>query len=128
MLRMLAQRVGAGGKKVTYMEGHDVYETANTIFGYNGWASNIIDVTVDYCEQDKGSWSIGVTAIVRITVLSRHEEGGSSPYHEDLGFSTLQGKNKGEVMGRAKKAAVTDAKKRALRCFTADSRGLFHQQ
>ena len=90
----LAQRSGAGGQKVTYMEGAAVIETANEIFGFRGWSSNVIDVSVDFSDQDaKGQWSIGVTAIVRVTV------GDGVAYHEDLGFSEGNGRSRGDVFG-----------------------------
>ena len=43
---MLSSRVGPGGQKLTYVANHDVFEMANTIFGFSGWSSNIIDVTI----------------------------------------------------------------------------------
>ena len=64
--------------------------------------SNLVDVTVDYCEEDtaKRMWSVGVTSIVRITV-------NGESFHEDIGYSSLKAKEKGECLGRAKKAAVS---------------------
>ena len=37
--------------------------------------------------------------------------------HEDIGYGTSKDNDQGQAIERAKKAAVTDARKRALRCF-----------
>ena len=36
---MLSRRRGPGGSQVTYMEAQDVFESANQIFGFDGWGS-----------------------------------------------------------------------------------------
>ncbi|KAJ1457956.1 Rad52/22 family double-strand break repair protein-domain-containing protein [Pelagophyceae sp. CCMP2097] len=108
----LATRKGPGGQKLTYVEGHVVLESMNRIFGHKGWSSQIVDLTVDYAEEDsKKKWTMGVTAMVRITL----SDGGS--FHEDVGFGSSQGPDRGLCIANAKKSAVTDATKRAMRCF-----------
>ena len=64
---------------------------ANEIFGYNGWNSNIVDITIDYCDVDdqNGKTSCGVSAIVRVTL-------SDGTYHEDIGYGQMDnGKTKG---------------------------------
>lgn len=44
----LQQRTGPGGKKLTYIGGTTVINIANNIFGFNGWSTDIKDVTIDF--------------------------------------------------------------------------------
>ncbi|CAM9816865.1 unnamed protein product, partial [Ectocarpus fasciculatus] len=105
-------RPGGGGKKVPYLAGHTVIENANKVFGFAGWDSSILHLSLDYKSEDGRFWMAGATAIVRIALAN-----GCG--HEDVGNSHMKDRDKGEVLSRVKKAAVTDAKKRALRLFGA---------
>ncbi|CAN0226557.1 unnamed protein product, partial [Laminaria digitata] len=60
--------------------------------------------------EDGRFWTAAATAIVRVALSN-----GSG--HEDVGNAHLKDRDKGEVLERVKKAAVTDATKRALRLF-----------
>ncbi len=92
----------------------------------------------DYNRQEQGKWVVGCSAIVRVQVKN-----GAA--HEDVGYGSSKDADQGEwskpwqrlnsrqggmvyppflflilqgeALERAKKAAVTDARKRALRCF-----------
>lgn len=45
----ISQRPGpGGGPKLTYAEGWKVINLANEVFGFNGWASSIVNLSVDY--------------------------------------------------------------------------------
>lgn len=45
----VSTRVGpAGGGKLTYIEGWKAINLANEVFGFDGWASSITSLTVDY--------------------------------------------------------------------------------
>lgn len=111
--KKLSTRAGPGGSRVTYMEASDVFERANEIFGYNGWGCRLSSLSVDHCERDeKGYWQVEVTAVTRVWTA-----GGASMGHEDVGHHSMKGRDRGEIIGNAKKAAVTDAKKRTLRLF-----------
>lgn len=35
-------------KKVSYLAGHTVFENANKVFGFAGWDSSILHLSVDY--------------------------------------------------------------------------------
>jgi len=87
---------------------------ANDIFGFDGWKSQIINSEIDFArEKQKNSdrWFVGVSVIVRVELKN-----GS--YHEDLGFGeAINIKGRGAALQKAKKEAVTDATKRALRVF-----------
>ncbi|CAM9213127.1 unnamed protein product [Choristocarpus tenellus] len=108
----IATRPGGGGKKVHYLAAGTVIENANKIFGFNGWESSILHLSTDYLEKtpDGKFFVAAVTCIVKVAV----KDGAG---HEDVGHAHLKDKDKGEALERAKKAAVTDATKRALRLF-----------
>lgn len=44
----ISDRPAAGGGKVQYLEAWKVINLANDIFGFNGWSSNIKNISVDY--------------------------------------------------------------------------------
>ncbi|KIJ43895.1 hypothetical protein M422DRAFT_60283 [Sphaerobolus stellatus SS14] len=110
----ISQRPGpGGGMKLTYAEGWKIINLANEIFGYNGWSSSLVNLTMDFCDchEESKRYSVGVTAIVRVTLRD-----GS--FHEDIGYGILENsKSKGMAIDKCKKEAVTDGLKRALRNF-----------
>lgn len=109
----ISQRQGPrGGPKLTYAEGWKIINLANEVFGFNGWSSNLINVTTDFVDRNEsGRYSVGVTAVVRVTL----KEG---VYHEDIGYGTAENSpSKGQALDKCKKEAVTDGLKRALRNF-----------
>eukprot|EP00727_Mastigamoeba_balamuthi_P009887 m51a1_g5520 putative dna repair and recombination protein (213) ;mRNA; f:417297-418452 len=106
----LSTRVGAGRARFTYVESWKAIEIANGIFGFDGWSCSIVDITPDYVEESPGRVRCGVSAIVRVMLKN-------GTYHEDVGFGMSENKCKGSAIENAKKEAVSDARKRALRCF-----------
>lgn len=69
-----------------------------------------MQITVEVCEQQGEHWVYGVFAIVRVQLKS-----GAA--HDDVGCGSGRDKDRMKAMEAAKKGAVTDARKRALRCF-----------
>lgn len=113
----ISVRPGAGGTKFVYVESWKVIELANSIFGYNGWSSSIVDVTPDFIDTLPGKkFRVGITAVVRVTVRAGSTS-TETAFHEDVGYGIAENKNKGIAIENAKKEAVSDARKRALRCF-----------
>lgn len=124
----VSQRAGPGGQKLSYAEGWKVINLANEVFGFNGWSSSIVSLTVDFMDEKNGKFDLGVTAIVRVTLRD-------GTYHEDTGYGHMENaKQKGPALEKvrfnrprlttanillyqAKKEAVTDGTKRALRNF-----------
>ena len=47
----LSSRQGAGGAKMTYIEGWRCIALANEVFGFNGWSSEIKELTLDFVCQ-----------------------------------------------------------------------------
>ncbi|CAB4256327.1 similar to Saccharomyces cerevisiae YML032C RAD52 Protein that stimulates strand exchange by facilitating Rad51p binding to single-stranded DNA [Maudiozyma barnettii] len=107
----VSKRIGFGKNKVAYVEGWKVINLANQIFGYNGWSTDVKSVTVDFLDERQGKYSIGCSAIIRVSLAN-----GS--YREDVGYGTSENeRRKGVAFENAKKTAVTDALKRAMRCY-----------
>jgi DNA repair and recombination protein RAD52 len=129
----ISQRPGpAGGPKLTYAEGWKIINIANEVFGFNGWSSSVVSLTVDFIDFNDESkrYTVGVTAIVRVTLRY-------GVFHEDIGYGMLENsKSKGAALDKVrtiylhpttaevahfvpkcKKEAVTDGLKRTLRNF-----------
>lgn len=107
----ISKRVGFGSSRVAYIEGWRAINLANQIFGYNGWSTEVKSVTVDFLDERQMKYSIGCTAIVRVTLQN-------GTYREDIGYGTVENeRRKAAAFERAKKSAVTDALKRSLRGF-----------
>ena len=105
----LSIRRGAGNKNFTYVESWRVLDTANQIFGYNGWSCSIVSTSVRRRKEGR-NFVATVTAVVRVTLKN-----GS--YHEDLGVAEHKASREVDAEQRALKSAVSDARKRALRLF-----------
>ncbi|KAF5368812.1 hypothetical protein D9758_003019 [Tetrapyrgos nigripes] len=102
-----------GGPKLVYAEGWKIINLANEVFGFNGWSSNLVNMTTDFCDfnEETRRYNVGVTAIVRVTLRD-------GVFHEDVGYGMLENsKSKGQALDKCKKEAVTDGLKRALRSF-----------
>ncbi|KAJ3046862.1 DNA repair protein rad52 [Rhizophlyctis rosea] len=107
----VSARTGPGGSKVHYLEGWKATALANDIFEFNGWSSSIVDLTPDFVDIEHGRVSVGISVIVRITLKD-------GTYHEDVGYGSIENaKTKAAAFEKAKKEAVTDAIKRALKHF-----------
>eukprot|EP00644_Phytophthora_capsici_P016343 jgi/Phyca11/549893/estExt2_Genewise1Plus.C_PHYCAscaffold_340190 len=107
----LTRRPGPGGRKLTYIESCKAIELANRAFGFNGWSCHIVECKEEYKEKKGDRWSIAYSSLVRIELKD-----GTS--HEDVGFGTSDGqRDLGAALEQAKKASISDARKRALRLF-----------
>ena len=107
----ISKRPAGGGQQVSYIEGNKVVGLANEVFGFNGWSTDVTNQTVDFVDHHRGKWYVGTTATVKVTLKD-----GS--YHEDVGYGVSEGmRSKALSLERARKEAVTDGMKRALRSF-----------
>jgi len=111
---LVRKRPAFQGTSVYYIDGATSYSLANDIFGFDGWKSQIINTEIDFAKEKQRNsdrWFVGVSAIVRVEIKN-------GAYHEDLGFGEATNvKGRGAALQKAKKEAVTDATKRALRYF-----------
>lgn len=107
----ISKRIGYGTSRVAYIEGWKAINLANQIFGYSGWSTEVKNVIIDFLDERQGKFSIGCTAIVRVTLTN-------GTYREDIGYGIVENeRRKAAAFERAKKSAVTDALKRSLRAF-----------
>lgn len=96
---------------VAYVEGWKALSLANEVFGFNGWSSEILYWGVDFVDCEDGRVSLGISCMVRI-----HLRDGT--FHDDIGYGSAENqRSKAAAYEKARKEAVTDAMKRALRVF-----------
>ncbi|KAJ9644086.1 DNA repair protein rad52 [Coniosporium tulheliwenetii] len=106
----------AGGGKEHNLSAERVILLANEVFGFNGWSSVIRNVQIDFVDENQstGQISLGLSTIVRVTL----RDGTFHDISQDIGYGHVENCNgKAAAFEKAKKEAVTDALKRALRHF-----------
>ncbi|XP_071961340.1 uncharacterized protein [Antedon mediterranea] len=107
----ISQRSGAGGQKLAYIEGWRIVSLANETFGFNGWSHSITSQNIDFVDQFNNKFYVGVTAVIRVQLKD-------GVYHEDVGYGVSEGmRSKALSIEKARKEAVTDGIKRALKSF-----------
>eukprot|EP00050_Salpingoeca_kvevrii_P000397 m.147521 g.147521 ORF g.147521 m.147521 type:complete len:464 (+) comp10104_c1_seq8:4709-6100(+) len=80
-----------------------VAQMANATFGFNGWASAVTQLSLDYLDEIReGIFAAGATAVVRVQLKD-------GTFHEDVGFGEGDGPAKGRAIAEAKKLACRDA-------------------
>ena len=105
-----------GNINLSYLEGFDLIETANKVFGYGGWSYDIESLEHLSTEQNQNqNFVICYKAIVKVTVYDKDHIQNIS--RTDVGTGTGIAKTQSEAHEGATKEAVTDALKRALRSF-----------
>lgn len=121
-------REGIGKTQLSYLASFHVIEEANRIFGFDGWDSEILDLSqIDKTEYEKPPYkagdepkkmvSISYLCKLRVTV----KVGDKEVIKEDVGFgngvagATAYGV--GSCIELASKEAVTDALKRCMRYY-----------
>ncbi|XP_046542950.1 LOW QUALITY PROTEIN: DNA repair and recombination protein rhm52-like [Haliotis rubra] len=107
----ISQRTGAAGLKLAYIEGWRLINLTNETFGFNGWAHSVSHQTVDFVDHNNGRFYVGVSALVKVQLKD-------GVYHEDIGYGVSEGlRSKALSLEKARKEAVTDGLKRALKSF-----------
>jgi DNA repair and recombination protein RAD52 len=116
-------RKGPNGKTLSYVEGFQVIDEANAIFGFGNWSRETVMMEplhdpvliTDPDSTEKGKVVSAFFAKVRVTVWS--EDGGRSIVREGCGAARGFARTAGEAIEQAIKSAETDATKRALVTF-----------
>lgn len=105
-----------GDVELSYLEGFDVIDTANRIFGYGNWSYNV-SVLEQVSQESNQNQNIVICykAIVVVKISDAKHEHPIS--REDVGFGTGIAKSLADAHESAAKEAVTDALKRSLRSF-----------
>jgi len=105
-----------GNINLSYLEGFDLIETANKIFGHGNWSSAI--TSLDQVSQETNTNQnvvICYKAVVQLTVYSLDHSKHISK--EDVGFGTGISKTLADAHEGGAKEAVTDSLKRSMRSF-----------
>jgi len=103
-----------GNINLSYLEGFDLIETANKIFGHGNWSYAI--TSLDQVSQETNSNQnvvICYKAVVKLTVYSLDHSKNISK--EDVGFGTGIAKMLSDAHEGGAKEAVTDSLKRSMR-------------
>ena len=105
-----------GNVSLSYIEGFDVIDTANLIFGYGNWSYLISKLEQVSQEQNHNqNFVVCYKAVVKLIV--KDENHSKSISRQDVGFGTGVSKTLADSNENAGKEAVTDALKRAMRSF-----------
>ena len=105
-----------GNINLSYLEGFDLIETANKIFGHGNWSYSI--TSLDQVSQETNTNQnvvICYKAIVKLSVYSLDHSKHISK--EDVGFGTGIAKMLADAHEGGAKEAVTDSLKRSMRSF-----------
>ena len=103
-----------GNVSLSYIEGFDVIDTANLIFGYGNWSYLISKLEQVSQEQNHNqNFVVCYKAVVKLIV--KDENHTKSISRQDVGFGTGVSKTLADSHENAGKEAVTDALKRTLR-------------
>ena len=105
-----------GNVTLSYLEGFDILETANSIFGFGNWSYTITkleQVSQEYNQNE--NVVLCYKAIVNLKVYNQTHT--TFIEKEDVGFGTGVAKTQADAHEGAAKEAVTDALKRAMRSF-----------
>jgi DNA repair and recombination protein RAD52 len=103
-----------GSFKLAYLEGFDIIETANRIFGYDNWDYNISKLEQVSSEINQNQNNvICYKAVVQLTIYSYDHI--QKIVREDVGFGSGTAKALADAHEGGAKEAVTDAIKRCFR-------------
>ena len=102
--------------KLSYLEGFDIIDTANSIFGFGGWAYTISSLE-QVSQEVNANQNVVVCykAIVKVDVYDINHSTMIS--RQDVGFGTGVARSLADAHENSAKEAVTDALKRSLRSF-----------
>ena len=102
--------------KLSYLEGFDIIDTANSIFGFGGWAYTISSLE-QVSQEVNANQNVVICykAIVKVDVYDIDHNTMIS--RQDVGFGTGVARSLADAHENSAKEAVTDALKRSLRSF-----------
>ena len=127
----ISKRPVGGGSQAAYLEGHRAVSLANEIFGFNGWSHSVTRQSIDFVDHHEvclvhhhiplrdiaslpliqGKYFVGISATVQVQLKD-------GAFHEDVGYGVSEGmRSKALSVEKARKEAVTDGLKRALKSF-----------
>jgi len=105
-----------GNISLSYLEGFDVIETANKIFGFGNWDYKISKLE-QVSQETNQNQNIVVCYKAIIKIIVYDKEHSRQVSREDVGFGKGISKALAEAHEGAAKEAVTDGLKRSLKSF-----------
>ena len=105
-----------GNVSLSYIEGFDVIDTANKVFGFGNWSYSISKL--DQVSQELNQNQNNVVCYKAVVQIQIHNTNHTLDVNrQDVGFGTGVSKTLADSHENAGKEAVTDALKRAMRSF-----------
>ena len=105
-----------GNINLSYIEGFDVIDTANKVFGFGNWSYSISKL--DQVSQEVNQNQNNVVCYKAVVQIQIHNNDHSLTVNrQDVGFGTGVAKTLADAHEGAAKEAVTDAIKRCFRSF-----------
>ncbi len=105
-----------GNINLSYIEGFDVIDTANKVFGFGNWSYSIskLDQVSQEVNQNQNN-VVCYKAVVKIQI--HNNDHSQTVSRQDVGFGTGVAKTLADAHEGSAKEAVTDAIKRCFRSF-----------
>lgn len=105
-----------GNIQLSYLEGHDIINTANKIFGFGNWSYSVtsLDVVSHEVNQNQNN-VVCYKAVVKVSVYNQEHTLNIS--REDVGFGTGISKTLADSHEGGAKEAITDAVKRCMKSY-----------
>jgi DNA recombination protein Rad52 len=116
----VSKREGGGGRKLSYLEGHDVIRTANRIFGLGEWGYRTMELRCVGSEEAERNGKVGarVGYTAKVEVWVNGSDGNTAAVFSDVGYGDAVDYNSTITPHElASKEAVTDGVKRCLKNF-----------
>lgn len=105
-----------GNVNLSYLEGFDIIETANSIFGFGNWSYSVSKLEQVSQEKNQNE-NLVVCYKAIVKVLVHNNPHTLNVNREDVGFGTGISKTLADAHENGAKEAITDALKRTLRSF-----------
>jgi len=105
-----------GNVNLSYLEGFDIIETANRVFGFGNWSYHTVSLESVSSEINQNqNHVICYKAVIKVLVYDEQHINHIS--REDVGFGTGIAKTLADAHEGGAKEAITDSIKRAMRSF-----------
>lgn len=105
-----------GNVNLSYLEGFDIIETANKVFGFGNWSYHTVSLEAVSQEINQNqNHVICYKAVIKVLVYDEQHTNHIS--REDVGFGTGIAKTLADAHEGGAKEAITDSIKRAMRSF-----------
>jgi DNA repair and recombination protein RAD52 len=105
-----------GSVNLSYLEGFDIIDTANRVFGYGNWSYSLKSLS-QVSEEKNQNQNVVVCYKAIVTLTINDLQHNTQIIREDVGFGTGIAKSLAEAHENSAKEAVTDGLKRAFRSY-----------